>query len=93
MAKQIFDEKKLIPNVTMEFEQESTAIKYAEAGFGIAFLSEKQIKYGNLNADVCLFLPETGYSSFFFYVIRKKSRYVSDTVKEFTQLLHSHLKA
>ncbi|MBO5010220.1 MAG: LysR family transcriptional regulator [Clostridia bacterium] len=92
MGKHIFDERKLIPNVAMEFEQESTAVKYAEAGFGICFISEKQIKYGNFNADVSLFLPATNYAAFSLYAIRKKSRYISDTVKEFTELLHSHLK-
>ena len=93
MAKQIFDERKLIPNVAMEFEQEKTAIKYVEADFGVCFLSEKQIKYSNLYDDVCLFLPDTDYVAFSLYVIRKKSRYISDTVKEFTKLLQSHLNA
>ena len=91
MAKQIFDERKLIPNVIMEFEQEKTAVKYVEADFGVCFLSEKQIKYGELG-DVCLFLPDTDYSTFSLYVIRKKSRYISDTVKEFSKLLQSHLE-
>ena len=93
MAKQIFDEKKLIPNVSMEFEHERTATKYTQAGFGVSFLSEKEIKYGDFKDRVCLFLPDTEYSSFSLYAIRKKSRYVSDTVKEFTELLRSHLKA
>ena len=93
MAKQIFDERKLIPNVAMEFEQEKTAVKYVEADLGVCFLSEKQLRYGNFDDNVCLFLPDTDYSSFSLYVIRKKSRYISDTVKEFTKLLQSHLNA
>ena len=93
MAKLIFDEKKLIPNVAMEFEQEKTAVKYVEAGFGVCFVSEKQLKYGDFKNDVCLFLPSTDYKTFALYAIRKKSRYISETVKEFTKLLQSHLEA
>lgn len=92
MAKQIFDEKKLIPNISMEFDYESTAVKYTAVGFGVSFLSEKEVKYGDLKDNLCLFLPETDYSSFTMYVIRRKSRYTSDTVKEFTEYLRSYLK-
>jgi DNA-binding transcriptional LysR family regulator len=91
MAKQMFDELRMIPNVTMEYECEETAIRFCEEGFGICFVSEKTVRFSDICRGIDLFLPSTDYSNFDLYLIRKKSRYLPEAIREFTKLLQVHL--
>lgn len=91
MAKQMFDELRIIPNVTMEYEREETAIRFCEEGFGICFVSEKTVRFSDVCREIDLFLPSTDYSEFDLYLIRKKSRYLPDAIREFTEHLKKFL--
>lgn len=92
MAKQMFGELSIIPNVTMEYEREETAIRFCEEGFGICFVSEKSVRFSDICHGIDLFLPDTEYSDFELYLIRKKSRYLPEAIREFTEHLRSFLR-
>ena len=92
MAKQMFGELKIIPNVTMEYEREETAIRFCEEGFGICFVSEKSVRFSDICHGIDLFLPDTEYSAFELYLIRKKSRYLPEAIREFAEHLRGFLK-
>ena len=91
MAKQMFDELRIIPNVTMEYEREETAIRFCEEGFGVCFVSEKTVRFSDICSGIDLFLPSTDYTDFDLYLIRKKSRYLPEAIREFTEHLNSFL--
>ena len=92
MAKQMFGELKIIPNVTMEYVREETAIRFCEEGFGICFVSEKSVRFSNICSGIDLFLPNTDYPDFELYLIRKKSRYLPEAIREFTEHFKDFLK-
>ena len=91
MAKQMFDELRIIPNVTMEYEREETAIRFCEEGFGICFVSEKTVRFSDICHGIDLFIPSTNYTDFDLYLIRKKSRYLPEAIREFTEHLKKFL--
>ena len=64
-----------------------TSINYAEAGFGISFITDSVLKYAkNLN-DIIFYLPNTPYTERTLYIIRKKNKYLSFS----TQALIEHI--
>lgn len=64
-----------------------TSINYAEAGFGICFITDSALKYTkNLN-DILFYLPDTLHSERTLYIIRKKNKYLSFS----TQALINHI--
>lgn len=82
ISNKIFKENNIIPNVIQEFDQLMTSISYAEAGFGICFITDSVLKYAkNLN-DIFLYLPATSHSNRTLYIIRKKNKYLSFSAEE-----------
>ena len=82
ISNKIFKENNIIPNVIQEFDHLMTSISYAEAGFGICFITDSVLKYAkNLN-DISLYLPDTSHSERTLYVIRKKNKYLSFSAQE-----------
>jgi DNA-binding transcriptional LysR family regulator len=83
LATRIFDECKIIPNVSMEFDRLNIATHYAEAGFGICFITDTSLRYGGKLDNLCVYLPNTEFSDLTMYVIHKKNKHLSSTVREF----------
>lgn len=78
IARHIFDEKKTIPIVAMEFDRMHTAVSYANAGFGLCFLSDITLRYSNACNNLSIYLPDTDYNEHTLYIIIKKTRYLSN---------------
>ncbi len=83
LATRIFDECKIIPNVSMEFDRINIATHYAEAGFGICFITDTALRYGGKLDNLCVYLPDTEFTDLTLYVIHKKNKHLSSTVREF----------
>ena len=83
LATRIFDECKIIPTVAMEFDRLNIATNYAEAGFGICFITDTTLLYGERLDNLCVYLPDTEFSDLILYVIHKKNKHLSSTVREF----------
>jgi len=87
ISNKIFKENNIIPNIVQEFDHLMTSINYAEAGFGICFITDSVLKYTkNLN-DILFYLPDTSHSERTLYIIRKKNKYISFS----TQALINHI--
>lgn len=87
ISNKIFKESNIVPNVVQEFDHLMTSINYAEAGFGICFITDSVLKYTkNLN-DILFYLPDTSHSERTLYIIRKKNKYLSFS----TQALIKHI--
>ena len=82
----IFDESKIIPNISMEFDRLHTAVSYAKAEFGICFLTDLTVKFGERLDNLCLYLPDTDYSDEMLYVIHKK-KYLSNAAVELVDFI------
>ena len=89
VATRIFDENKVIPRVAMEFDRLNIAVSYAQAGFGICFITDTTLKYGDIYDNLNVYVPDTEFSYLTLYVIHKKNKHLSSTIREFI----SHLKA
>ena len=83
LATRIFDECKIIPNVSMELDRLNIATHYAEAGFGVCFITDTSLRYGGKLDNLCVYLPDTEFSNLTLYVIHKKNKHLSSTVREF----------
>ncbi len=75
ISNKIFRENNIIPNVIQEFDHLMTSISYAEAGFGICFITDSVLKYAKNSNDISLYLPDTPHSERTLYIIRKKNKY------------------
>lgn len=82
ISNKIFKENAIIPNVAQEFDHLMTSISYAEAGFGICFITDSVLKYSKRINDVSLYLPNTPHSERTLYIIRKKNKYLSFATEE-----------
>ncbi len=82
ISNKIFKENHIIPNVTQEFDHLMTSINYAEAGFGICFITDSVLKHTNNLHDISFYLPNTIHSERMLYVIRKKNKYLSFSTQE-----------
>ena len=81
----------ITPEISFEFDQLMTAVSYAEHGFGICFLTDTILK--NHKTSLCLYAPDTRFSSRTVYLIRKKNRYFSTAASAFTELAKGHFGA
>ena len=89
VATRIFDESKMIPKVSIEFDRLNIAVSYAQAGFGICFITDTTLKYGDIYDNLNVYIPDTEFSYLTLYVIHKKNKHLSSTMREFI----NHLKA
>lgn len=89
VATRIFDESKVIPRIAMEFDRLNIAVSYAQAGFGICFITDTTLKYGDIYDNLNVYVPDTEFSYLTLYVIHKKNKHLSSTMREFI----GHLKS
>ncbi len=54
-----------------------TSINYADAGFGICFITDSVLKHVKNLDDISFYLPNTVHSERTLYVIRKRNKYLS----------------
>ena len=87
IAMRIFDEHHIVPDVVMEFDKLHTAVSYAEAGFGISFLTDTTLRYSNTCDNLCIYVPDTDYSDLTLYIIYKKERYLSSATTELVNFM------
>ena len=87
IAMRILDEHHIIPDVVMEFDKLHTAVSYAEAGFGISFLTDTTLRYSNTCDNLCIYIPDTDYSELTLYIIYKKERYLPSAAKELVNFM------
>ena len=90
IATHIFGEAKIEPNVSMEFDSLLSSVRYAECGFGICLLTDTILK--NRNTELCLYVPDTQFSSRTVYLIKKEKRYTSVATREFMRLVENETK-
>lgn len=77
ISNKIFKENNIVPNILQEFDHLMTSINYAEAGFGICFITDSVLKYVKKLEDISFYLPDTSHSERTLYIIRKKNKYLS----------------
>ena len=82
ISNKIFKENDIIPQATQEFDHLMTSISYAEAGFGICFITDSVLKYAKKINHVSLYLPDTSHSERTLFIIRKKNKYLSFATEE-----------
>lgn len=87
IAKKIFREGGISPKVSFEFDNLATAISFAEKGFGICFITDTVIKYGNTCKNLTFYKPKTKFSDRTLYIMHKKSKYLSSAGSEFIRFL------
>ena len=89
IAARILDEHRIIPDVVMEFDRLHTAVSYAEAGFGLSFLTDTTLLYSNTCENLCIYIPDTVYSELTLYIIYRNGRYLSSAAKELVDFIKS----
>jgi len=92
ISNRIFKENNIIPNVIQEFDHLMTSISYAEAGFGLCFITDSVLKYANKLNDISLYLPDTTHFERTLYIIRKKNKYLSSASEELIKHICAFLK-
>ena len=87
LAGRIFDEARIIPNLSMEFNHISAAISYAVAGFGLCFVTDAAVKFGEADGKLCYYAINTLFSEMTLYLIHKKNKQLSNTAKAFIEYI------
>ena len=92
LSRQIFEEGHILMGECMEFDSLHTAVSYAEACFGICFLTDTSLRYSNICDKLCIYQPDTDFSELTLYVIYKKNRYLSNAFQELVKFLQGSIK-
>jgi len=93
LATLIFDENRIIPEISMEFERPHTAVSYAEVGLGLCFLTDTVIKHSNACDNISVYLPETIYSELTVYTVYQAKNYIPNALREFLDFIAEELSA
>ena len=89
----IFKQCGITPTIAYEFDHLMTSISYAEANFGICFLTDTVLKYAkNLNG-ISLYLPCGKHQERSLYIIRKANKYHSFASNEMIKCITDFLIA
>lgn len=87
IAHNFFADAGISPHVRFEFDRLSTSISFAEAGFGICFLTDTVLKYSGPCKNLILYQPDTRYTDRNLYVMYKKNKYLSAASRAFIRFL------
>lgn len=87
IAHNFFTETGISPHVCFEFDRLSTSISFAEAGFGICFLTDTILKYSGPCKNLTLYQPDTRYTDRNLYIMYKKNKYLSAASRAFIRFL------
>lgn len=87
IAHNFFLEAGISPHACFEFDQLSTSISFAEAGFGVCFLTDTVLKYSGPCKNLTLYQPNTRYTDRNLYIMYKKNKYLSTVTRAFLNFL------
>ncbi len=93
ISRQIFEESRCVTNIAMEFDRLHTAVSYAEAGFGVCFLTDTTLRYSNACENLYIYSPETEFSTLTLYIIYKKNRYQTSAATELVRFIKEAQKS
>jgi len=91
ITNKIFKESRFVPGSIQEFDHLMTAISYAEAGFGICFVTDSVLKYAKGLNDISLYLPKTSFFERTLYIIRKRNKYLSFAAEKLIEHIIGYL--
>lgn len=83
----IFDEAKMVPNVSLEFDRLHIAVSYAEAGFGLCFLTDLALLYKNNYENLNIYIPKTNCPDQTLFIINKKNKPLTHAASELVDFL------
>jgi len=83
IAGKIFGEKGISPRIRFEFDQLTTSISFAESGFGICFLTDTILRYGNPPKNMVFYLPDSDFAERTLFIMYRKNKYLSSASSEF----------
>ena len=87
IANNIFTEAGISPRICFEFDLLSTSISFAEAGFGVCFLTDTVLNYSGPCENLALYQPDTQYADRNLYLMHKKNKYLSSATRAFMDCL------
>ena len=90
IAHNFFTDTGINPHVRFEFDRLSTSISFAEAGFGVCFLTDTILKYSGPCKNLVLYQPNTKYTDRNLYIMYKKHKYLSAATKAFINILQEY---
>ena len=90
IAHNFFADTGINPHVRFEFDRLSTSISFAEAGFGVCFLTDTILKYSGPCKNLVLYQPDTKYTDRNLYVMYKKNKYLSAATRAFIDILQEY---
>ena len=90
IAHNFFTDTGINPHVRFEFDRLSTSISFAEAGFGVCFLTDTILKYSGPCKNLVLYQPDTKYTDRNLYVMYKKNKYLSAASRAFIDILQEY---
>ena len=90
IAHNFFTDTGISPHVCFEFDRLSTSISFAEAGFGICFLTDTILKYSGPCKNLTLYQPDTRYTDRNLYIMYKKNKYLSAASRAFIRFLQEN---
>ncbi len=88
----IFSEKGIKPKICYEFDQLMTSISFAQNGFGVCFLTDTLLRFGQTCKSLTLYQPDTAFSERILYAIRKKNKYLPSAVQALLEFLDQQIK-
>ena len=87
IANNIFTEAGISPRICYEFDLLSTSISFADAGFGVCFLTDTVLNYSGPCKNLVLYQPNTQYAERNLYLMYKKNKYLSSATRAFIDCL------
>ena len=90
IAHNFFTDTGINPHVRFEFDQLSTSISFAEAGFGVCFLTDTILKHSGPSKNLVLYQPDTRYTERNLYIMYKKNKYLSAAARAFIDILQEY---
>ena len=90
IAHNYFTESGISPHTQFEFDRLSTSISFAEAGFGVCFLTDTILKYSGPCKNLVLYQPDARYTDRNLYIMYKKNKYLSAASRAFIDILQEY---
>lgn len=88
----IFSEKGIKPKICYEFDQLMTSISFAQNGFGVCFLTDTLLRFGQTCKNLTLYQPDTAFPERILYAIRKKNKYLPSAAQALLEFLDQQIK-
>lgn len=90
-ADSIFAQQHINPKICYEFDQLMTSISFAQSGFGVCFLTDTLLQFGQTCKGLILYRPDTVFSSRVLYAIRKSNKYLPSAARALLEFLNMNM--